>query len=149
MPDHPQVRIEHNSVSAEVDEQIADLILDCWRLGSWTVNSCQDNLGKVWIEFVGGREAEAFASIAAGEFSFDADSLYSRVLGWGEATDPDIMWRYDLIPDDRNVKWVGTHPDQTPNVLGPPLVGFTVSIRFPPSDLPEVKRRLRSRVTQT
>jgi len=143
MAEHPQVRIELDGVFAEVDEQLADLILDLWRLGLWTVNSCQDNFGKVWIEFVGGGEAEAFASMVAGEFVFDAEALYSRVLGWGAAEDPESVWQFGIAPDDRNVKWEGPHPDQTPRVVGPPHIVFTASVRFPPTDLPEVKHRIR------
>jgi hypothetical protein len=36
VPAHPQTRIEYDGVSAEVDEEIAGLILDLWRLGWWT-----------------------------------------------------------------------------------------------------------------
>jgi hypothetical protein len=148
VPNHPQTLIEHAGMQAEVDREMASLILDLWRLGLRTVNSCQDNFGKVWIEFAGGGEAEAFASIAAGEFVFDANALYSRVLGWGEADDPELVWLYDAIPDDGHVQWIGEHPDQTPKATGSPLVTFTVSVRFPRSDLREVERRVRARTAR-
>jgi hypothetical protein len=48
--DHAQVWIEHERQRAEVDIEIASLLLDLWPLGLWTLNSCQDNVGKVWID---------------------------------------------------------------------------------------------------
>ena len=75
MPDHPQTRIEHDGFSAEVDEEIAGLILDLWRLGFWTHNSCQDNSGKVWIAFDEAPSAEEFLSIVSGTYDDDLESL--------------------------------------------------------------------------
>ena len=44
---HPQRTIEHNGFAAQVDEELADLILECWRLGLVTLLSCQNSTTNV------------------------------------------------------------------------------------------------------
>lgn len=71
MPRHRQVRIEHEGVSAEVDEGIAPLILALWRLGFRTLASCEswpvlsERVGRdtAYVSFETGEEAGAFAGI--------------------------------------------------------------------------------------
>jgi hypothetical protein len=70
--DHRQVRIEHEGQRALVDEGIAGLILDLWRLGFRTTGSCQQLFGHdgvnsvAWIMFATPEEAKAFARLSGG-----------------------------------------------------------------------------------
>jgi hypothetical protein len=158
MPDHPQTRIEHDGFAAEVDVEIADLLVNLWRLDLWTSLSCQDNFGKVWIMFEDGGAAQAFLSIVAGKFDDDADSLYNRVLdGFQPDEEADYedfrenrAWLNKVSVEDRNVRTEFTDDDErivTP--VGPPVVEFNVSLHFPRSDLPEVERRVAAHLART
>ena len=136
---------------AGLDVEIAPLLLDLWRLGCWTLNSCQDNFGKVWLEFDDGGAAELFCSIAAGAFDQQLESLYTRVLGWGSTRigrpSRTSAWRYAVVPTDLNVEWETAREEPWEEVgrsRGAPQVVFHVSVRFPRSDLPEVARRVRA-----
>jgi hypothetical protein len=74
---HPQTTIRHEWREAEVDVEIAPLILALWRLGLDTVNSCQNNHGRVWIEFGSVEDGECFLDTI---LSYDTDmfGLYNR-----------------------------------------------------------------------
>ena len=51
-PRHPQRIVLHpRDGPAKVDEELAALLPQLWQLGCQTYNSCQDNHGKLWIEF--------------------------------------------------------------------------------------------------
>ncbi len=155
-PQHPQVRIEHDGFSAEVDEGIADLLLNLWRLEFFTFNSCQDNFGKVWIEFADAINAGEFLSIAAGEFDEDIDSLYNRVVdGWQPDEEADYedfrdnrAWLYKVMAHDLNVRIEVDEENHeiSDTSVGPPAIYLSVSVRFPRSDLPEVERRILARL---
>ncbi len=66
---HRQVSIAHGEWSAEVDERIAPLILECWRAGWPTSRSCQHHgpSRKAWIEFDHADGAGAFLSVVAAD----------------------------------------------------------------------------------
>jgi hypothetical protein len=149
---HPQTRIEHEGFAAEVDEEIAPLILELWRAGIETALSCQDNergLGecrRVWIQFRNGWDAEHFLSVAADRYDDGLDSLYNRVVGgWEPEDDWQAFrqlraWSYSVRADDRNV----TRTDDGEDLpVGPPDVGLAVSVRFPFTDYGEVLARVR------
>lgn len=73
---HPQVLIEVQGRSFEVDQRMAPLILALGRSGYHTVSSCQDVTeaqdmepglqGVAWVSFVSGNEAERFARLVSG-----------------------------------------------------------------------------------
>ncbi len=143
---HPQVTISHDSLTAEVDEGIAPLIRECWRAGLETSSSCQDNLGRVWIQFLFADDAERFLSIVAGGYDSDVESLYNRIGGDIEPRDSDAFRRdrawsytahvYDLAVDaDEHGYPVGPHDDG-------PVMHVILSVRFPISDYPDVLGRL-------
>jgi hypothetical protein len=46
---HRTVRIAHVGFEAKVDEQIAPLVLALWQAGMFTLSSCQNYDGKVWL----------------------------------------------------------------------------------------------------
>jgi hypothetical protein len=138
---HPQVHIEWDGEEAEVDEGIAPLILAIWKNRLWTMNSCQDNFGRVWVEMPAS-DAEQFLNIAAGPVDPDLESLHNRVTGewvpegdW-ESFRRDRAWRYDVHPENL------ARPEDEPNIQ------FSVSIRFSFGDLPEVIRRLEASATK-
>ena len=99
----------------EVDEEIAPLLLDLWRLelpGRRT--PVEDNFGKVWIEFADGGIAEGFLSIVAGMHEEGVESLYNGVVGLdvppdGGETDEswdefwERAWDYKVQAHDRNL----------------------------------------------
>jgi hypothetical protein len=47
---HPTRHIKHREHEADIDEDIADLVLAMWRAGIETVYSCQDRDGEAWIQ---------------------------------------------------------------------------------------------------
>jgi hypothetical protein len=81
--DHRQVRIEHEGMSALVDEGIAGLIVQLWRAGFHTTGSCQQVFGHddvnsvAWIMFATPEEAKAFARLSGGTV-MGLDSVVAR-----------------------------------------------------------------------
>jgi hypothetical protein len=58
---HPQSTISYGVHRAEVDEDIAELILEAWRSGCFTDFSCQEHEpGKVWVQFSSQLDAKRF-----------------------------------------------------------------------------------------
>ncbi len=143
-PTHPQVRIRHGRLAAEVDEGIAPLILACWRAGIDTLHSCQG--GKVVGEVVT-RPYVHFPAVAAERFLrriFDGlgNPLVDHVFG----PDPDLedeMTEEEAEAFERDHRWewhVNAHPPWWEAGLPRPWLG--VSVDFPAADLPEILRRL-------
>jgi hypothetical protein len=134
---HPQARIEHAGKSADVDEQIAPLLLELWRANLWTIASCQDLGGRVSIEFEDGRTAETFLNLVAGERSSNVDSIYNRIIVDEEPDDWEYfrrhrIWEYGA---GRPIDYAETGP--------PDFEFWGVAVRFPRGDLDEVLRRVR------
>ncbi len=142
---HPQVRITWAATDAEVDEDIADLILACWRNGIHTTMSCQDSTDRpgegprrVWVEFPA-PDAERFLSIVADRYDNDGESEYNRTVGdwtdedW-ESYQRERAWRFDASVSDLSAPTEG--PDEGQRRTR------HVSVRFPITDLEEVVRRL-------
>lgn len=142
---HRTKRVKYKDQEANVDIDIADLVLNLWKLGLHTLHSCQDNVpqGFIWIEFFSAGDAEEFLDFIA-EYSEDLDSVYQRMCRqWGDKTPLD--WQYephlrDYGVDERIVsdneissKFTGTHQFQ-----------FSMSVRFPRADLEFVKERMRT-----
>lgn len=144
---HKQVMIKHGDLEAKVDEKIADLILNLWKMDIITILSCQNNVPKnyVWIEFFSAEDAERFLNIVA-EYDEDMDSIYQNIVGrW---SDLKHEWIYDVHPVDfgvtydydKNNKFVektfdGNHAFQ-----------FNIAIRFPNKHLQFVKDKVEKAV---
>jgi hypothetical protein len=135
---HRTVPIEHDGVAAEIDMAIAPLVLEVWRAGLRTVNSCQDNpSGFVWLEFESLGDATRFLDIAvqpAGAVPDDLHDLYHRAFREGPGAFWPLsrrLWLYKVLPR---------------NTGQPDLVqaDFLLSVRFPQTDLPAVLERLRA-----
>ena len=66
MTQHKQVAIEWRGRRAEVDEEMAPLILALWRAGISTTLSCQENRpGIAWIAFATPEDARRFLNRVA------------------------------------------------------------------------------------
>lgn len=95
MTDHKQVHIRHKEMEADVDEELADLILNLWKINIFTFLSCQDNVpkGYVWIDFSSASDAEEFLNIIA-EYDEDINSVYQNMMGTYISTKS--SWKYDI-----------------------------------------------------
>jgi hypothetical protein len=141
---HEAVRVVWGDQSADIDEAIAPLILEIWKAGIRTANSCEDNVprGFVWIQFPTTQDAERFLNII-GEYEDEepAPSRYRRVLA--EAEWPG-EWRYAVGLED----WaVDCEVDEENWIVEKrtrdrPMFCFWVSIRFPRSDIRWVTQRI-------
>ena len=79
--EHPTVELE----GVAIDVEIAPLIELLWDLNIDTMNSCQNNHGRVWLEFASPPDAEMFLNTVA-TYEDDIDSLYNRIRGaWSPA----------------------------------------------------------------
>ena len=123
-----------------MDEGIAPLILEMWRAGIRTYQSCQGNPpGWIWLQFDSSSEVEQFLNII-GLPEADENSLHDRMI---HGYDPRLrrrkrQWRDEVVADDlmdmprmtRFDDWEG------------PMFQVLIAIHFPESDLPEVLQRL-------
>jgi hypothetical protein len=154
--EHPQVPVAWGGRHAEVDEGLAPLILERWRAGIDTLNSCQeDRPGVAWVNFFGTADAKRFLDLVAvyptgeqcrtvdgrayvGDVPF-AETLYGRITGLGSAGD----WEYALHLIDLAVEVELVGDAVEVSCTGPADFEFDVSVRFPRADLPALLERLR------
>jgi hypothetical protein len=147
---HRQVEIEWRGLRAEVDEEIAPLVLELWKAGIVTTNSCQENFpGIAWIEFLSTRDAKKFLNLIV-EYPVDTEepfweTLYGRITGCGS----DDAWDYNLHLYDRGVDEEVVGNEVIQNCTGPADFEYSVSIRFPRTDIPLILERLHSRARPT
>jgi hypothetical protein len=146
---HKQVEVEWRGMRAEIDEELAPLILALWKAGIVTLNSCQENFpGIAWIQFLSANDAEKFLNRVAaypreedlhlvngrsyvGDVPF-WETLYGRVARFGSEGD----WHYALYLFDRGVKEEIVDDVVVRTCLGPSNFTFCVSVRFPRTDIP-------------
>jgi len=134
---HPTKTISYNGLTAEIDEDIAELVLNCWRLGIMTNNSCQNNIPDnwVWLCFNGAINAQYFMSIVAPTYSEDPNSIYYRI----GHHDEDNSWQYDSHLDDHNVEGHEENDEWVEKPMSPVSnFSFDISVRFPRTDLEAV-----------
>jgi hypothetical protein len=97
---HPSVEIVWADQRAEIDVGIADLILGLWQRGIRTCQSCENNLGRVWIEFSSAGDAELFLT-AITRAARAADSvIYRRVVDSPGRSDEEIRARTAAYSDE-------------------------------------------------
>lgn len=147
-PKHQTVKVKVGDWEADIDVEIAPLIEHLWIAGLFTCNSCQEiRPGIAWIEFCSCEDAAYFLDIVAAEFSEEVHSLYNRVFHNWEPSDSDLQgkWEFDVHPQDSSVSWI-----ECPhcNVLQgtqerPTESWFSISVRFPRSDISVLKQRVR------
>jgi hypothetical protein len=161
MRTHPARVIVHGDLSAEVDLELAPLVLEIWRAGLQTIHSCQDvgeNLVDLAVELPHlagivqretGRASIGFPSHEAVLALLDAlanagprDELYERMAHWASPG----AWQLVLGIQDQGLerdeaKGRGlTAPD------GTPLSRFAApsfQVHFPRTDATEMTQRMR------
>jgi hypothetical protein len=140
---HRQVSVQVGPWQADVDEGIAPLIRELRRAGVETLKSCQQNKrGRVWLCFPAACEAERFLNLVA-RFVDGYDQLYWRMKADSQNVGPLPDWEYAVNIEDRALLEEVANDSVYYSYDPPPAFVFSVSVRFPPQDLPTVLRRLR------
>jgi hypothetical protein len=157
MTEHKQVENEWRGLRAEVDVELAPLILALWKAGIFTTNSCQENFpGIAWIQFLTTHHAQRFLNRVAvypdegdmrlvngrtyvGDVPF-WETLYGRATGYaGEKG-----WEYALNPYNRGVEEEIVNDEVVETCIGPSDFDFFVSVRFPRADIPLILERMQA-----
>ena len=137
---HAQVIIRWNDREASVDKGLACLILELWKAGINTVQSCEDGLNNLtWIQFATSRDAEKFVDIAWGHVPSDdtraACAPEALKLVWG--------WQFSGYPFTRKFPLSflreSGYADAANDALRTILM---ISVRFPREHLASVQNRL-------
>jgi threonine dehydrogenase-like Zn-dependent dehydrogenase len=156
-PPHREVLVTHGAREAWVDEGIADLVLEMWRAGVDTVESCQGSPeGYAWIAFPSSADLAMFVALAA-EYDTQASSLYNRIVGarypqprWPRRRLRLVdRWQYSVRLIDRAVEWRHVEGGIQETASGPPDIAVVVSAHLPFSDVAELVRRLRAQQEPT
>lgn len=153
--EHKQVLVKHDLISLEVDEGIAPLFERLLKLNIKTLNSCEDNVpsGWMWVEFLSAYQAERFLNIIA-KYSGETKSLYNRIRqGWSlddgkNNWDENNFWKYSAHPNDYGIDSTVEEDCVIETFTGSHLFKFSISIRFPRTDLPEVLENLDSYINE-
>jgi len=140
--------VQYEEMSAEIDVNIANLILLCWKLNIFTFLSCEDNVpsGWIWINFCSAQDLEKFISIIS---SNRDNEIYNRIYpkyGFNQEIE-DCGWRYDLDIVDSGMDEQIIIKDGKEYVEDIPLMETNAiivpSVRFPQSDQEYVEMMLK------
>lgn len=137
---HKTVHVRVGNHEAAIDEKIAPLIREIWTAGIETVNSCEDNKpGIVWVQFASSEGCAVFLDIISRYTDCDeSEFLYRRVLQRESRN-----WEYALHPNDYSLdEWLDDDDVVNESHSGVSNFGFSVSVRFPVTDLPILVERL-------
>jgi transcriptional regulator with XRE-family HTH domain len=134
---HRQVQVRVGECNAKIDKGIAPLIKEMWLAGIETAMSCQQDEGRVWIRFPRVRGAKKFLKIVAGHENAE---LYTRMTR--KRTDERRLWKYEAdVCDFAMTYYIDKFREIAYN---PPAdFDFSVTVHFPPQDLPIVLERLK------
>lgn len=144
-PQHKQITIKLDDREAEVDEKLADLILNLWKLNINTVMSCQNNEPKnyVWIMFASVIDAELFMNTVA-EFAGGKTSVYQKMmLNWENVKNE---WMYGASPIDLGVTYTEGKDFVDEEFSGMHNIVFSVSVKFPSKHLKFVENKIEKAV---
>ena len=133
MKEHRQINIwnPYYEQEVQIDEEITDLISLLWhKFGFETINSCQNNFGCVWIEFVFLPDLESFLDTLALHRDEDQD-LYDDIME---------EWNYGTRPMDFSL--VLDEEKEEVYQKGQPRILLPASVRFPRKDLSKVVKIL-------
>jgi hypothetical protein len=149
---HKQSYIAWKDKEADVDEEIAPLILAIWQAGFDTTNSCQETPmdGRVWIQFDALHGAKTFLNLVGRGHLMKDDRIEGYEGNWHQG------WEYRIeccplrelqVPEGVPI-WLRFERDglwfQKPN---PACFEFyKCSVRFPRADLPATLERLRTSI---
>jgi hypothetical protein len=144
---HPTRLIRHGDNEAEVDDDLAPLVLALWRAGIETASACQDesesaaevgetttadHRGRAYVEFVSLDHALRFLDVAA---SGAPENLYARI---GNHAAPGAWEARLTVYDTRITSGSG-------DLSAPPrFAAGVVRVRFPRSDIAELITRIAS-----
>lgn len=147
---HKTTLVKHRGYSANIDVKLAPIILKLWQLNIRTFNCCQENQpGIAWIEFASAIDAQEFLNLVA-EYPTLKDlkrtkfwkTRYGRIMNYEDGNVKN--WQYDILLDNYGVEQ--TLDEQLDmvedNFTGRNDFGFSVSIRFPISDIKFIKEKL-------
>jgi transcriptional regulator with XRE-family HTH domain len=140
---HQAVNVRVGDRVADIDVGIAPLIRELWVAGIGTFSSCQqDTLGRIGVQFSNAYDADEFLSIVA-RYEPGDDDLYWRMkaAGTGQGTLPD--WEYSTNVDDLALHEEIIDDCEQYSYEPPAEFRFTISVLFPPQDLPTVLQRLQ------
>lgn len=122
---HPTVHVSYGEEDADIDENLAPLILECWKAGFGTNMSCQETEpDEAWIEFADTESARMFVGIVVGWFDEDGEFAAHCM---GHLSDG---WYYFASPI-----WPADGSNSIPD--------FCISVYFPHGDIPVALRRIR------
>ena len=144
---HRTMHIQHGDMEADVDEQIAPLIIEMWRAGIETWQSCQANpSGWVWLQFPTSIDAEKFLNIVA--FYEPVGGLLHERMRYGydrlDCPRPG-QWQYVVVADDLAAGEIETEAGDIEQVqYGPPDIVVLVSLHIPVGDLPTMLERVKA-----
>lgn len=142
---HKAVPVRYGDQEAQVDEQIAPLILAMWRAGIRTYQSCQSKPeGWVWLQFDCSHEVERWLSIV-GDDAEPGDSLHERLWCGYDGEGGFNQWEFRLVVFDPESEEIVDEDGGIETIqLGPPDFLVLTCIHFPQSDLPTVMARLNA-----
>lgn len=164
MRTHPATVVQHGDLVAEVDLDLAPLVVEIWRAGIGTIHSCQDvgenlaelatrlphvaeiarrELGRASIGFSGVEPLLGFLDAVAN--AGPRDGFYERMAHWAS---PDA-WQLVLGLQDLGLACDNDDDDPGERGLAPDgvplsqLSAGSFQVRFPRSDLAEMTERMR------
>ncbi len=143
---HKTVPVTHDNITADIDEDIAPLILELWKRDMFTFNSCQENKpGIVWIQFASFIGAEEFLNLVCDKYSPKLTSLYQRISEDWNDENSNKQWTFTSHIEDFNLSY--EEDDEDEDMIkevhdGKPEFNFSVSVRFPRSDLKNIFKKL-------
>jgi len=125
---HKTVLVQYDKMSAEIDKEIANIILLCWKLGIKTLNSCQHHnmvpVNMVWVEFD----------------KTSIDKFLTIVQKYASLNNPFGAWHFSGYPD--------IILDGSGNITWPIQYELNISVYFPRKDLDLVENALNSEFNQ-
>jgi len=139
---HSTVPIQWDGKSAKVDAKIAPLVLEMWRAGIETYQSCQSNPpGWVWLQFEASQDLERFLTILARHIGDDNVSRRME-FGYNRPDGPNGKhWWYRVVAEDISLEDLPT--DSRVPRCEPPLFALLLNVHFPRTDLEKVFQALR------
>jgi len=116
-PQHPQVRVWCRLFDdyVSLDAGVAEIVLAFWRLDVATLNSCQDNFGRIWVECV----------------LHDYTEFIERTW-WAARSDRDLMSAFDWFVATAEQKLMYGEPMEKRE--GGRFKDFSVGVRVPCGD---------------
>ncbi|MDQ6838376.1 MAG: hypothetical protein M3137_08625 [Actinomycetota bacterium] len=160
MRTHPATVVVHGDLAAEVDLELAPLVLEIWRAGLETIHSCQD-VGENLVDLAvhlphlagivqreTGRASIGFPHADAVMAFLDAlanagprDEFYERMAHWASPA----AWQLVLAIQDRGLEQeeVKGSDRMAPDASLSRFAAASFQVRFPRSDAAEMTQRMR------